>query len=53
MDYSPGFGQHPEELAAALEHNDGAESTYRRLGATIIDGTRPHLHHTRGNQISG
>jgi hypothetical protein len=35
------FGQHPEELAAALEHNDGVESTYRRLGATIIDGTRP------------
>ena len=35
------FGQHPEELAAALEHNDSAESTYRRLGATIIDGTRP------------
>lgn len=35
------FGQHPEELAAALEHSDRAESTYRRLGATIIDGTRP------------
>jgi hypothetical protein len=35
------FGKHPEELAAALEHNDGAESTYRRLGATIIDGRRP------------
>lgn len=35
------FGQHPEELAAALEANGAAESTYRRLGATIIDGTRP------------
>jgi hypothetical protein len=35
------FGKHPEELAAALEHNDGVESTYRRLGATIIDGRRP------------
>lgn len=35
------FGKHPEELAAALEDNDGVESTYRRLGATIIDGGRP------------
>ncbi|HEX6355252.1 hypothetical protein [Actinophytocola sp.] len=35
------FGKHPEELAAALEHNDGVESTYRRLGATIIDGRQP------------
>ena len=35
------FGQHPEELAAALGHNDRVESTYRRLGATIIDGRRP------------
>jgi hypothetical protein len=35
------FGKHPEELAAALDNNDGAASTYRRLGATIIDGTRP------------
>lgn len=35
------FGKHPEELAAVLEHNDGVESTYRRLGATIIDGRRP------------
>jgi hypothetical protein len=35
------FGKHPEELAAALGHNDGAASTYRRLGATIIDGTKP------------
>ena len=35
------FGQHPEEMAAALKANDGAESAYRRLGATIIDGRRP------------
>jgi hypothetical protein len=35
------FGKHPEELAAALEDNDGVESTYRRLGSTIIDGRRP------------
>lgn len=35
------FGKHPEELAAALGHNDGVESTYRRLGATIIDGSKP------------
>ncbi|MEV4314949.1 AAA family ATPase [Actinocrispum sp. NPDC049592] len=35
------FGQHPEELAAALKDNDRAEATYRRFGATIIDGTRP------------
>jgi hypothetical protein len=35
------FGKHPEELAAALGHNDRAASTYRRLGATIIDGTKP------------
>jgi hypothetical protein len=35
------FGKHPEELAAALGFNDGVESVYRRLGATIIDGTRP------------
>lgn len=35
------FGKHPEELAAALHFNASAESTYRRLGATIIDGTRP------------
>jgi hypothetical protein len=35
------FGKHPEQLAAALGCNDGAESAYRRLGATIIDGRRP------------
>jgi hypothetical protein len=35
------FGKHREELAAVLGSNDGVESAYRRLGATIIDGTRP------------
>jgi hypothetical protein len=35
------FGRHPEELAAALGLNDRVESTYRRLGATIIDARRP------------
>jgi hypothetical protein len=35
------FGQHPEELAAAVAANDGAESAYRRLGAVIVDATRP------------
>jgi hypothetical protein len=35
------FGKHPEELAAALECNESAESIYRRLGATIVDGTLP------------
>lgn len=35
------FGKHPEELSAALGSNDGVEPTYRRLGATIIDGRRP------------
>jgi AAA domain len=35
------FGKHPEELAAALGCNGGVESSYRRLGATIIDGRRP------------
>jgi hypothetical protein len=35
------FGKHPEELAAALGWNEDVESTYRRLGATTIDGTQP------------
>lgn len=35
------FGQHPEELAAGLQQNDGEESAYRALGATIIDGSQP------------
>jgi broad-specificity NMP kinase len=35
------FGKHPEELAAAVGWNCDVESRYRRLGATIIDGTQP------------
>ena len=35
------FGKHPEELAAALGWNEGVESTYRHLGATIVDAKRP------------
>jgi hypothetical protein len=35
------FGKHPEELAAALGWNDDVEPTYRRQGATIVDGTQP------------
>jgi hypothetical protein len=35
------FGRHPEELAAALDHNVHLEATYRALGATIVDGTLP------------
>lgn len=35
------FGKHPEELAAALAWNSTVETRYRRLGATIIDGTLP------------
>jgi AAA domain len=35
------FGKHPEELAAALGSNDSVESTYRRFGAMIIDGSLP------------
>jgi shikimate kinase len=35
------FGQHPEELAAAIELNRTIETNYRRYGATIIDGTLP------------
>lgn len=39
---SNSFGKHPEELAAALDANESAEATYRRLGATlVVDGTRP------------
>ncbi|MFJ7214065.1 AAA family ATPase [Amycolatopsis sp. NPDC098790] len=39
---SNSFGKHPEELAAALDANAGAETTYRRLGATVVvDGRRP------------
>jgi hypothetical protein len=35
------FGSQPEELAAALEANETAESVYRRSGASIIDATQP------------
>jgi broad-specificity NMP kinase len=35
------FGKHPEELAAVLQGNGSMECSYRRSGATIIDGTRP------------
>lgn len=35
------FGKHPEELAASLGHNRHVESTYRSLGAVIVDGGRP------------
>ena len=35
------FGKRPEELAAALERNEGMEATYRRFGATILDGSHP------------
>jgi hypothetical protein len=38
---SNSFGQHPEELAAVLDGNDGHERAYRRRGAVIIDGRRP------------
>jgi hypothetical protein len=38
---SNSFGKHPEELAAALDANRGTGSAYRRLGAVIVDGTRP------------
>jgi hypothetical protein len=35
------FGKNPEELEAAIGWNEDVESTYRDLGATIIDGTQP------------
>jgi AAA domain len=35
------FGQNPEELAAALKWNSRERSTYRHLGAAILDGTEP------------
>lgn len=38
---SNAFGRNPEELAACLGHNPGVEARYRRLGATIVDGTKP------------
>lgn len=35
------FGKHPADLDRVLEWNREHESSYRRVGATIIDGTRP------------
>jgi hypothetical protein len=35
------FGKHPADLDRVLEWNRQHESSYRRAGATIIDGTRP------------
>jgi len=35
------FGKHPGELEAALARNREAEGQYRRLGAAVIDATRP------------
>jgi hypothetical protein len=35
------FGRRPEELAAVMVWNEGAEETYRGFGATIIDARRP------------
>jgi hypothetical protein len=35
------FGQHPEELAAALKWNPLMRPTYESHGATIIDASRP------------
>lgn len=38
---SNAFGKHPADLERILEWNRELESSYRRAGATIIDGTRP------------
>jgi hypothetical protein len=35
------FGQHPEELAAALMWNPRMRAIYERHGATIIDASKP------------
>ncbi|MFF3208475.1 AAA family ATPase [Streptomyces sp. NPDC002962] len=35
------FGQHPEELAAALKWNPRMRALYASLGATIIDASEP------------
>lgn len=35
------FGKNPEELAAVLHWNPREEAKYRRLGATVIDSSRP------------
>lgn len=34
------FGQHPEELAAALKWNPRMRAIYGRRGATIIDASK-------------
>ncbi len=38
---SNAFGKHPADLDRILEWNREQELSYRRVGATIIDGTRP------------
>jgi hypothetical protein len=35
------FGKHPADLERVLGWNHDQESSYRRFGASIIDGTRP------------
>lgn len=35
------FGQHPEELAAALKWNPRMPAIFKRRGATIIDASKP------------
>ena len=35
------FGKHPEELAAVLAWNRTEADRYRKLGASIVDATRP------------
>lgn len=35
------FGQHPEELRAALEWNPRMPALYESLGATILDASKP------------
>ena len=38
------FGKHPEEMAAAVAENDGLETNYLRLGATVVDARQPPAH---------
>jgi len=35
------FGKHPEDLEQIVVWNRDVEASYRRFGATIIDGTKP------------
>lgn len=35
------FGKHPDDLARQLEWNKGAADYAKRIGATVIDATRP------------